>query len=297
MVNRNWLALLVGAGVLASASGARAGDTVLLGGAPAANTATLALNAGDAATELVAYRGGGGHGGGHYGGGHYGHVGHYGGYGHYGHGFYGGRYGFGYGYGYRSYYRPYYASYYRPYYYSSYYYPSYYYPYSYYPSYYVDPGYYYGGYYTPCSTTVVATAPTVTLRAGVAPATYAPPSYGTPTYGTPTYGTPTYGTRPGPLMPPADSPDGTYRYDGGPMAPMPLPSDTPPTVDPARPTLPRDGRFVSLPATKAPIAYPAYGERTPAPRATEPGTILVSTPAPAATTSRLTYPAYGESRK
>jgi len=284
MVTRKWLALTLGAGLLAGANRADAGDVIRLGGSagPVANTQSLALRGDDADTQLV-YRGGGhgGHGG-HYGGGHYGggryggHYAHYGHYGNYGH--YGARYSYGYGYRpyyYGAYYRPYYSSYYQPYYYPS---------YTYYPSYYYTPSYYvYPSYYAPCAETTIAAAPTVTLRAA------------TGTYSPPTYVAPRPATSPG-FMPPAG--DGTYRYDGGPVLPMPLPSESPaaPTVDPKRPTVPRDGLFVSIPSTPK-VSYPAYGETTPARPTPSASTALVSTPAPAATTPRLVYPAYGDGRR
>jgi hypothetical protein len=298
MVIRRWLALMLGAGLLASAERASASDVVRLGGSagPAlADTHTLASNGDDADTQFIYHRGG--YGGG-YRGGYGGYSGYRGGYG----GYSGARFSVNIGYGgYRSYYRPYYHgsyySYYRPYYrpyyssyYSGYYAPSYssYYPSYYSPSYY-SPSYYYPSYYSPCASEVVVSAPVVTLRA--ATGTYAP-SYVPPTY-SPTPVTPR-------AMPPVDGaiegPDGSYRYDGGPSAPMPLPLETPaaPTVDPKRPMVPRDGRFVSLPSPTPRVAYPAYGEATPT-RRTAAGTLYVSTTAPA-TTTRINYPAYGEGK-
>jgi hypothetical protein len=62
----------------------------------------------------------------------------------------------------------------------------------------------------------------------------------------------------------------TYPYDGGPRSPVPLPQTTPQQPTPAQPmntppTLPLEGRSVSLPVQKTQWAYPAYGE---APRVT-----------------------------
>jgi hypothetical protein len=265
MVGKSWLALLGGALLLASGGAARAEDDVLrLGGSigPSADTLTLARYEADDATELVYYRG---HGHGHYGHRHYGHYGHrpYGHYGHHHHHGFRFSIGFGYGgYGYRpyfgSYYRPYhYGFYHRPYYnsyrpYYSSYYPRYYYPTYYYPSYYSS--------YYPCADDGAAT--TLYLSPGVTP------------------------------PPPADDPNGTYRYDGGPSsAPPPLPGETAPSIEPKRPIVPRQGLFVSLPTS--PVSYPAYGQPPATPVASERGTVLVSTPAPS-TAARVSYPAYGE---
>jgi len=57
--------------------------------------------------------------------------------------------------------------------------------------------------------------------------------------------------------------DGTYDYDGGPRIPVPMPMQK---VDPAptktQPTVPLDGRPVSLPIQAKPkYSFPAYGEQ------------------------------------
>lgn len=272
MVQRRWVALLAGTFVLAAAHSAPASDTIRLGGSVGGNT--LILDRGDDADadlELARYRGGWG--GGYRGG--YGYGGYRGGYayrGGYG-GFYGARYSVGYGYGgYRGgYYRPAYG-YYRPY---SYGYAQ---PYYYggYTSYYSYPSYYYPSYsyYYPCSDSV-PTMPYATVLQGSV-STYAPQVV----------------TTPAPVAPPAG--DGTFRYDGGPgVVPAPTPGETPaaPTVTP-RPTLPLEGRLVSLPtAPTVTVSYPAYGEAPATVRPATSDTRLVSTPRPA---SRIAYPAYGE---
>jgi len=295
MVRKRWFALVASALLLATTQSTQANDTVLLGGTKqGTDTVTLDLrgDAGSSAdTELTRHYGGyrGGYGGGFYRGGGWGgsryHVnigfgrGYYGGY---GRGYYGGGYGRGYyGGGYGGYYRPYYGSYWG----GGYSYPSYYYSSYSYPTYYYSEPVYsapvYPSYYAPCSGSSPA-MPYATTVSG-ATTTYTLPA---PTVATPRV-TP-------PMMPPAG--DGTYRYDGGPVGPMPTPGDVPvaPTIDP-RPTLPRDGRFVSLPVTTPKAAYPAYGETTTTPRRIDADTRLVSTPAP--TTPRPTYPAYGETSR
>lgn len=227
------------------ASGAN--DTVRLGG-PSAKADVD----GGTDTELVHRRYGGYYGG--YRGGYYG------GY----RGYYGGGYGFrfaspyvsvgfysrpyyGYGYGHRSYYyRPYYSSYYAP-------------------AYYSQPYYYGSYYYYPCAGDATI-APQVTVlqnQSQLLPSPHQPaPQY----------------------MPPA-TPNGTFPYDGGPVAPVPAPKTNPPPVPmpptpqpPANGIVPIDGRLVSMPtqvgggispvgaattprsASPARIAYPAYGE-------------------------------------
>lgn len=70
---------------------------------------------------------------------------------------------------------------------------------------------------------------------------------------------------------PGKEKEGTYQYDGGPVNPMPTPSGD------YRPTLPRDGKFVSMPR-----------------QTTGQVTTLGATVRPQPT--RYTYPAYGESR-
>ncbi len=205
----------------------------------------------DEDTQLVAYRGGyrgGSYGGGHYagyrggsyGGGHYaGYRGGYGGYrgGYYGghHGgyrnaYYGPRYGFGFGY-------PYYA---RSYYgYSQ---PAYYYS--------APPVYYYYPSYSYCPISLNST-PVYSGSVGV----------GYP---------PAQGAAPPPPMrradegfgvpPPPPEEQGTFPYNGGPGAPVPLPGLEPlpqkaPAIDPAQ------GRVVSIPAKLPKYLYSAYGQK------------------------------------
>jgi len=206
-------------------------DTIRLGGNIEAKTTTLSYD-GQSDTILTrgvrvvaGYRGarigvGVGFGG----------RGHYGNYGHYGHNGY--RLGYGY-------YRPFYS---RPYY-NSYYYAS--------PYYYSSPAYYYSSpsyYYAPC-----------------APSAYYAPTYGyyaigaavpnggagvyRPSLSTEQLGEP-YQTGPGPVQP---GDGGSYRYDGGPANPVPMPT--------APKTVPIDSRMVSIPATKTTAgSYPAYGD-------------------------------------
>jgi hypothetical protein len=59
---------------------------------------------------------------------------------------------------------------------------------------------------------------------------------------------------------PMTAPDnGTYRYDGGPVNPVPLPANPPGTK-----ILSVDSRLVSIPAKTAPgFTYPAYGDNLP----------------------------------
>jgi len=79
-----------------------------------------------------------------------------------------------------------------------------------------------------------------------------------------------------------------FIYDGGPSRPMPYasPGKAAPLVEPARPTVPLDGRLISIPA-RPKYSYPAYGDDAhvpaPAPKA-----------AGAASTVRLAFPAYGQ---
>ncbi|HTU91808.1 MAG TPA: hypothetical protein VMF69_17125, partial [Gemmataceae bacterium] len=80
---------------------------------------------------------------------------------------------------------------------------------------------------------------------------------------------------PGAAQPPAPNaaprqPDnhGTFPYDGGPSNVVPNPKDTPPSST-TPPSVPLEGRAVSLPKAAPKWTYPAYGERarraTPAP--------------------------------
>lgn len=298
MFRKGCLALAAGAFLLATTPEARADDILRLGGTPGPALAQpLGLaTLDDADTELAHFRGGfrGGYGGGFYRGGYGGfyrggyggfYRGGYVGYGGFHRGFYGGpRVSIGIGWG-GGYYRPY-NNFYRPAYYGysgfgySGYYPSYSYPvYSY-------------SYYSPCSVTQPAMPYATFLNGGTTPYVATTPGYGTPS--APTYVLPP-SPAPGSPAPPVvtpESPDGTYRYDGGPGVAPPLPEGVPaaPAGVPGKPALPRDGRFVSLPASPAP-AFPAYGE---APRTSTPdaATRFVSAPAPAAT--RPAFPAFGE---
>lgn len=260
-----WTALAAGLWC-ASNSASQASDTIRLGG-PSAEAGVV----GATDTELVRWgrgfggygRGyGGGYGRGYYGGG-YGRS-YYGGYyarSYYGRGYYGGGYGGGY-YG-----LPYYSSY-------------------YYPSYYGG----YAPYYYPCAGTP---APVVTAQA----APIYQPQYQSqyqPQY-QPQAQLPA--ARPSvPYMPPipnGNSGNGTYPYDGGPNNPVPLPKETiAPLSAPPQGIIPLDGKLVSLP------------------RGTTGGSSVIMTPdmqrlhfvsttvpvpsRSSATTSRYTYPAYGE---
>jgi hypothetical protein len=67
----------------------------------------------------------------------------------------------------------------------------------------------------------------------------------------------------GQRVPDATTPNGTFRYDGGPSAPVPMPTPdatpAPKTIEPAQeqPTsIP-----ISLPARKPAYKYPAYGDK------------------------------------
>lgn len=69
-------------------------------------------------------------------------------------------------------------------------------------------------------------------------------------------------TRPQPTPPSMPAvPDGTYRYDGGPAQPVPMPQADPnPAGAPRLFRLPTETRAVSLPARSGKLVYPAYGE-------------------------------------
>jgi len=292
MIGPRILAGLVAAlGLFALAPAAGAGDTFRLD-MPAGQATTHTLNLkGDEDADLLATRYyHGGFRGGFYGG-YGGYRGfarpYYGGYRSF-YGGYGGYRGFG-GYGgYRSFYRPYYGGFYRPYY-GGFYRPYYYggfggYGYPYYGISSYSYGYGYG--YYPCAgTTVVGTTPLVTtlsvsptLSNGgsvIIPQTTAPG--GSTIYpGTPSAP---------PTMPPSNSTiypstpsapatmppstDGTFLYDGGPTAPVPMPKvESEPMLRPNMEIRPATERMVSLdlhPAdsstpAKGKWAYPAYGE-------------------------------------
>lgn len=220
-------------------------DTVRTAGDSTGTTMTLG---GKGTTEQAATEDNelaGGYRGGHYGG-YYGWGGGYGGY----RGYYGGGYG-----GYRGYYgggyhRGYYGGYY-----GNYYRPAYYYPRAYYASYYgaypVYPSYYYGGYSAGIGfsigiggNAVALDASAVNLGASMAPPVPQPMTAQ-------------------PMAPSAAPGDGTFRYDGGPANPVPLPkADPQPMVPPSNSLAPTD-LPVSLkpkPAT-SPYKYKAYGEK------------------------------------
>lgn len=149
-----------------------------------------------------------------------------------------------YNYGYNNY--GYNFSYYRPYNYSFYYSrPAYYYstPYYYSAPYYSTPFYYSPYNYCP----IGDTAPAMPY------ATSAQPSY------TVLRQAPTSANLPvlTPYSAPVD-PNGTYPYNGGPSNPVPLPSVQP--APQAQPTVPLEGRAVSLPKEEKKYTYPAYGE-------------------------------------
>jgi hypothetical protein len=89
--------------------------------------------------------------------------------------------------------------------------------------------------------------------------------------------------------------DGTYFYDGGPAHPTPLPGqDSGPGIE-KRPTVPLDGRLVSIPSQPARYAYPAYGETAPAPAPPRPTPLKIASN-PTAQTTPISYPAYGDRR-
>lgn len=219
-----WTALAAGLLVLAGSSATRADDDLHRLGGPSVNVNVAATQfEGGADTELVHYGRRGFYGGGYYGyrggwGHGYGHRGYYGGFAYGGRGYYGGYYGGGYyGGGYYGGYRPYvgvYSSYYSP--------------------YYVTPSYYYG-----CSDSVVMATPTVTLSQAAfqapTPQTYQPSN------------------QPQPSNPPKRTPapqgNGTFEYNGNPRNTVPMPevNDAGPASSPKRPTMPFDGRLVSLP--------------------------------------------------
>ena len=80
-------------------------------------------------------------------------------------------------------------------------------------------------------------------------------------------------------VPPVASPppvlDGTYRYDGGPAAPVPPANGAlrpAQTVEPPLAALPAFNRVKAAPPQKRTVVYPAYGETIEPPR---PNTLLV----------------------
>jgi hypothetical protein len=115
--------------------------------------------------------------------------------------------------------------------------------------------------------------PYVSIGVGSYPVYYQPYYYSSPVYYSVPAVTMPYATGvpvegPSTLPPPVlqtPGPSGTYPYDGGPRAPVPLPK----TIEPApaavprtpKPTVPLEGRRVSLPKQETKWAYPAYGEQ------------------------------------
>lgn len=247
-------ALAVGAALaLGGATRAAERDTLSTAGG-SGTTMTLggkgtAAQAATEDTELA--RGYHGHYGARYGGYGYGYGGYRGGY-------YGSFYRGGYGYygGYSSFYRPYYGGYY-----GSFYRPAYYAPRFYYSSYYSYPSYYsapvYSSYYDGCNTgfgfsigiggnAVTVGAPAVNL-------------------GTPSLRPAVPEQMPAQPMTPPAAPggDGTFRYDGGPANPVPVPkADPQPMAPPGNTAAPTD-LPVSLKPKPAgsPYKYKAYGEK------------------------------------
>lgn len=110
-------------------------------------------------------------------------------------------------------------------------------------------------------------------------------------YSSPNYYAPQSPGAPIEVMPPPANGNGTYQYDGGPPSQMPPVEPAPgPTNAPTRPTLPRDGRLVSIPA-KTTYTFQAYGEQPGAKIKTSEPVVAIPVPASGA---RLAYPAYGE---
>jgi hypothetical protein len=167
-------------------------------------------------------------------------------YGGYGYGYrpyfsYGYRSFYGYGFGYRPYYYPRYYSYYAPSFSFSFGYAR---PFAY-SYFYAPPVYYSPYYYCPIngSGSIMPYATSVGAQINFTVMRPAPDNLHAPT----------------PL--PGASSDGTYPYDGGPLNPVPMPSSQP--APKAQPTVPLEGRPVSLPApekAEKKYTYPAYGE-------------------------------------
>jgi len=276
------------AALLAGAPLASASDVIPLKGTASYNAKTTTLGNDGVSTTELARRGGGG-GGGFHGGGFRGGFGGYrggfagyrGGYGGYG-GYRGGYYG-----GYRGYYRPYYyGGYYRPYYggfggygyglglglYGGYGYGGLGYGgyggygygglgYGGYGDYYGYP--YYNNWYagSPGGAIVSQYAYTQPYLSSVTPYGSAPiiNNYGYNGYSN--------GTSNLPVMPPVQSGDGTYPYNGGPTMPVPMPMPQQQQIAPANsaPAVPTTLRLVSTPnqqPQQSQYSYPAYGEDT-----------------------------------
>jgi len=250
-----------------------------------ANTLTLGTAAAD--TELTrGYHGGGFHGG--YRGGYYGGYrgGYYGGYrgGFYGgyRGYYAGYRGFYGGYrgnygGYGGYYRPYYAGYggygyggYGYNYVTPYYYGGYGYPYSGCYNY----GYSYPAYYYGCNTGVNVVSTYAFNQPYVSSVTPYGVSQGVVPYGATQSGINGYNGST-PVMPPVQSGDGTYPYDGGPSTTVPMPQQ--PAQQQPQPPQPLN----PAPAKAAPAATLRLVSTTAQPVQTQ-------------RTSQFAFPAYGE---
>jgi hypothetical protein len=226
---------------------ARAGDVFRLGLNTDAPTLSLVGDRDDD-TLSAAWRG--------YYGGYRGYYGGYGGYrGYYGSyypRYYGGYYGGGYGGYYGSYYPRYYGGYYGSYY------PRYYGGYygSYYPRYYG--GYYgsyypYSGYYGYSGISYVSPIGCPLSSPDVPGIVVGPRGNGSTSE---SYKVPSQ-----PLNPMKPVPqEGTFPYDGGPSNPVPMPKVEPAPTGKGVPTMPLEGRPVSLPAPKK-YEYLAYGEK------------------------------------
>jgi hypothetical protein len=262
---------LAAALVLAAGAKVSAQDTVRLVGTGDATVQSLLFD-GQADTEPVYYRGWRGYHG-------------WGGYRGWGYGGWGHR-----GWGYAGFYRPYiYRPFvYRPYYgyrafygYAPYFYGYTPYAYNYYsPSYYAPPVYSY--YVNPYAADIPVLPGAVVLGTS---------SYGQRSVFQTFPKTPQVDLQP--LLPP-QSGAGTYHYDGGPSQLTPLPSqDGVPALEPKRPTVPLDGRLVSIPGRTAKHSYPAYGEAAPAPTPAQ-TTPLRMVATGAANQVPVSYPAYGE---
>src|SRR5205807_1207764 len=155
--------------------------------------------------------------------------GYYGGY-HHHHAYYRPYINFGFGY-------PYYSSYYRPYYYSS-------------PAYYYYPSYCYYPISLNSATVYSGNVGVAYPQAGgstVPPMRKADESFNVPPF------------------PPEEQ--GTFPYNGGPSAPVPLPGDAP-IPQKSAPIDPAQGRVVSIPARLPKYTYSAYGQK---PADTTPG--------------------------
>lgn len=232
MTRNIWTAALALGAVVAASNVASADDVRSL--APASGT-TMTLGgkgtAEQAATEDTelarGYRGYGGYYGGYRGGYGYGWGGYRGGY----YGGYRGYYGGGYYGGFGGYYRP--AYYYAP---------------RYYPSYY---GGYYGGYY-PAYSSFYYSSPSFGFSIGIGGSTVAASAPVVPLGG----------IVPNPMTAPTVPGDGTFRYDGGPAAPVPLPKADPQPIPPAGTLTPADLPISLRPkAANSPYKYKAYGEK------------------------------------